>query len=101
MSEPLLPQSTSAKVLLVDDDLQLVRGLKTALEHYGYVVRACERGTNAPETAIQFRPDLIVLDQRLGAAFAERCVHVARISPQRAIGLGDRSRHVKHSVLSV
>jgi hypothetical protein len=38
--------------------------------------------------------DQIVLGQRLGSAFAERCVHVARIIPQRAIGLGDRSRHV-------
>jgi len=37
-------------------------GLKTALEHYGYLVRAVERGSQALETATQFRPDLVLLD---------------------------------------
>ncbi len=62
LASPTRPSNAAAKILLVDDDVQLVRGLKKALEHYGYIVRAVERGTQAPDMALQFRPDLILLD---------------------------------------
>ena len=62
MSDPSALESKADRILLVDDDLQLVRGLKKALEHYGYRVRVVERGAQAPEAAAQFRPDLILLD---------------------------------------
>ena len=62
MSDFGMPQSAPARILLIDDDVQLVRGLKTALEHYGYLVRAVERAGQAPEIATQFGPHLIVLD---------------------------------------
>ena len=62
MASAVVPRLAAAKILLVDDDVQLVRGLKTALEHYGYLVRAVERGAQAPDMALQFRPDLILLD---------------------------------------
>lgn len=51
-----------ARILLVDDDLSLVRALRSALEHHGYVVRAVNRGTRVLEAAAQFRPSLIILD---------------------------------------
>lgn len=62
MGDAVVSGSAAAKILLVDDDLQLVRGLTTALEHYGYVVRAVQGGAQAPEAAAQFGPDLLLLD---------------------------------------
>ena len=62
MSDPVVPRLSAAKILLVDDDLQLARGLKTALELHGCLVRVVERGSQALETATQFRPDLVLLD---------------------------------------
>lgn len=50
------------RILLIEDDLALVRGLKGALETHGCVVRATNRGANALETALEFHPDLILLD---------------------------------------
>jgi len=62
MSDPVVPHTAAARILLVDDDLQLVRGMKKALEHCGYSVRTVERGAQTQETMAQFMPDLVLLD---------------------------------------
>jgi CheY-like chemotaxis protein len=51
-----------ARILVVDDDLPLVRALKVALESQGYVISAVNRGTQALEAIERFRPDLVLLD---------------------------------------
>ncbi len=56
------PHGTLTRVLLVEDDLALVRGLKEALESDGCVVRAINRGSQALQTALDFAPDLVLLD---------------------------------------
>lgn len=53
---------SSNKILIVDDDVPLVRGLKLALENQGYVVRAVNRGAQTLDAAVSFKPDLILLD---------------------------------------
>lgn len=55
-------ESVGARILIVEDDLVLVRGLKPALERQGYVVRAAERSADAVDTAVHFHPDLVLLD---------------------------------------
>lgn len=50
------------RILVVDDDVALTQGLRTALEHEGYVVRTLSRGAQVVETTIRFRPHLVVLD---------------------------------------
>lgn len=50
------------KILVVDDEQVLVKGLKFNLEHEGYQVITGYDGVQAVELARQERPDLILLD---------------------------------------
>jgi DNA-binding response OmpR family regulator len=50
------------RILIVDDDVALATGLKRALENQGHIVQAIDRGGQALETAVLFKPDLILLD---------------------------------------
>lgn len=68
MTLTLLPASvilTMAKILLVDDDRNLVDVFQTALQNAGYTVIAVYDGKSALEKANTERPDLILLDQVL------------------------------------
>ena len=51
------------KLLVVDDEVSLTRILKLNLEETGkYEVRTENRGSNTLNAALEFRPDLILLD---------------------------------------
>ena len=52
----------SKKILLVDDDIDLVELNKTYLEKNGYDVVSAYNGTEGMEKVKQARPDIIVLD---------------------------------------
>ena len=54
--------SAKAKVLLVDDDRDLVEAMRTVLENDGYEVEAAYDGAQCLETVKAGPPDLIVLD---------------------------------------
>ena len=49
-------------ILIVDDELKILRLARDYLEHAGFTVLIAETGTNALAIARQSRPDLIVLD---------------------------------------
>jgi DNA-binding response OmpR family regulator len=51
-----------AKILLVDDDLLLVRMYQKKLENDGFVVETAADGVEALEKTPVFKPDLILLD---------------------------------------
>lgn len=53
---------TKKKILLVEDDMALANVYKTRLEMEGFDVRHVDNGELALTTAIEFHPDLIVLD---------------------------------------
>lgn len=53
---------TKKKILLVEDDAALANVYKTRLEMEGFDVRHVDNGEDALTNAIEFRPDLIVLD---------------------------------------
>jgi two-component system phosphate regulon response regulator PhoB len=53
---------TKKKILLVEDDAALASVYKTRLETEGFDVRHVDNGEEALPSAIEFRPDLIVLD---------------------------------------
>lgn len=55
----------SARLLVVDDDPQLGRLLKTILEAQGYTVQIATDGQSAIEMAASWRPDVITLDLKL------------------------------------
>lgn len=49
-------------ILLIDDDIELVRSLRLVLAQDGYEVLTAYNGLEGLQTAHQMRPDLIVLD---------------------------------------
>ena len=54
--------SAKAKILLVDDDKDLVEAMRTVLENDGYEVEAAYDGEQCLEAVKAAPPDLIVLD---------------------------------------
>jgi CheY-like chemotaxis protein len=52
----------SKKILVIDDDADLVYIVKSFLEKHGYTVAVASDGNNALETVKTFIPDLIIVD---------------------------------------
>ncbi len=53
---------SSARVLVIDDEPQIRRALRTALDAHGYIVEAAVDGTEGLEKIAAWEPDAIVLD---------------------------------------
>ena len=53
---------TGARILVVDDEIQIRRLLQTGLGGYGYSVETAADGLEAVEKAVAWRPEVIVLD---------------------------------------
>jgi two-component system, OmpR family, KDP operon response regulator KdpE len=51
-----------AKILLVDDEPQITRVLRTALSTQGYSLRVAGNGVQGLETAHEWKPDLVITD---------------------------------------
>ncbi len=63
MDEKAQPaQSESSKILVVDDDPQIVRLIRSYLEQAGYKVESASDGEAALHAVRVFRPDLLILD---------------------------------------
>jgi two-component system KDP operon response regulator KdpE len=54
--------SDKARILVVDDEPQLTRVLRTGLKSRGYDVRVAADGLSALETFSDWRPDLVITD---------------------------------------
>ncbi|MDQ3700749.1 MAG: response regulator transcription factor [Chloroflexota bacterium] len=54
--------ATGAQILVVDDDVQILRALQTNLTAHGYRVRAVETGEQALEAFERQHPDVVILD---------------------------------------
>src|SRR5919205_2842025 len=50
------------RILVVDDESQIARVLRTGLKTHGYDVRVASDGVSALETFNDWRPDLVVTD---------------------------------------
>jgi CheY-like chemotaxis protein len=50
------------KILLVEDDVALAQVYRSRLELEGFEIREVNNGEDALSAAVQFRPDLILLD---------------------------------------
>jgi PAS domain S-box-containing protein len=66
---PLAPQvvtkptvGDSRRILIIDDNMDLARGLERLLEHRGHEVRTAHDGPEGIEAAISFVPDVLLLD---------------------------------------
>lgn len=50
------------KIMLVDDETDIVIAVKTVLEKAGFEVACCNDGRKAWEAIVSFKPDLVLLD---------------------------------------
>jgi two-component system OmpR family response regulator len=75
----------SDRVLVVDDEANITELVATALRYEGYDVQVAATGRQALKAAVEFRPDLIVLDVMLpdidGFAVTERLTADGRPVP--------------------
>src|SRR6059058_5810639 len=57
--------AASKTILIVDDDFELVEGLRLVLERQGYRVLRASDGHQAKQAIYQQRPDLVILDMMM------------------------------------
>jgi len=57
--------STKKTILVVDDDFELVEGLRLMLEKQGYSVLRASDGHQAKQAIYQQKPDLVILDMMM------------------------------------
>ena len=80
------------KILVVDDEKLLVKGIKFNLENEGYQVLTAYDGATAVELARQETLDLIILDLMMpGLSGSEACMKIREFSDVPIIMLTARS----------
>ncbi|MCC9602959.1 response regulator [Stieleria sp. JC731] len=57
--------SKTAKILIVDDDVEIIESVRYALEHEGYQVVVARDGNQGLALAEKESPDLIILDMMM------------------------------------
>src|SRR5438270_2629716 len=62
LADTLGPVTTEAKLLVVDDEPNIVELLSASLRYAGFDVATARSGTEAVRVAQEFQPDLLVLD---------------------------------------
>lgn len=75
---------TKKKILLVEDDAALANVYKTRLEMEGFDVNHVGNGEEALTAAIQYRPDLIVLDVMMPKINGFDVLDLLRTRPETA-----------------
>jgi two-component system, OmpR family, KDP operon response regulator KdpE len=83
---------SSANILVVDDEPQIRRVLRSTLSFRGYTISEVATGEEAVELAPKLKPDLILLDVNLpGMSGVETCREIRRSSDAPIIMLTVRS----------
>src|SRR4051812_36332135 len=73
-----------SKILLVEDDVALATVYKTRMEAEGFEVQWCDNGESALSKAIEFRPDLILLDVMMPKISGFDVLDILRNTPETA-----------------
>ena len=69
------------KILVVDDDEDILEVVRISLEFYGFDIRTHSTGLNVPEVVHQYQPDLILLNVFLpGKPGMKICKEVKRLN---------------------
>ncbi len=95
---PTPKESTKKRVLLVDDDAEIIEALKYALSAQGYEILVARDGNQGLATAEREDPDLVILDmmmpKRSGFLVLEK-LRRSRTVPMRVIMItaNEGSRH--------
>src|SRR5579884_4052445 len=70
-----------ARILVIDDEIEVVRALKRSLTAHGYTVLIASSGEEAIKVTAEQRPDLLLLDLMLpGMSGLDVCRHVRTTS---------------------
>lgn len=70
-------QKSGARILIVDDEIEIVRALQRSLTAHGFEVYSASSGEEALEEVTRHRPDLILLDLGLpGISGLEVCKRI-------------------------
>lgn len=75
----------TAKILIVDDELQLRRVLKGALTKQGYIIAEAGNGEAALESLRKERFELVLLDRNMPGMSGIECCHAIRTSSDMGI----------------
>src|SRR6266496_56266 len=68
---------SGARIVVVDDEIEILRALQRSLTAHGYEVFTASTGEEALEAIIHYRPDLMLLDLGLpGVSGLEVCKRV-------------------------
>jgi DNA-binding response OmpR family regulator len=72
------------KVLVADDDRDLLELLELLLPYNGYEVRTCSNGEEVISVIEEFKPDLILLDIHLGQEDGRHICQAIKTKPELA-----------------
>lgn len=78
------PATTQKKILLVEDDDALANVYLTRLQAEGFDVKRVPNGEDALSTALQYRPDLILLDVMMPKVSGFDVLDILRNTPETA-----------------
>ncbi|MDQ2973030.1 MAG: response regulator [bacterium] len=78
------PQSKPKKILLVEDDDSLASVYTTRLEAEGFTVKRVPNGEEALAAALEFDPDLILLDVMMPKVSGFDVLDILRNTPETA-----------------
>ncbi len=78
------PQPQAKKVLLVEDDDSLANVYQTRLQAEGFNVKRVPNGEDALASAMEFRPDLILLDVMMPKVNGFDVLDILRNTPDTA-----------------
>jgi DNA-binding response OmpR family regulator len=91
-----MPMTTRGKILVADDEPNIVTALEFLLHHAGYEVVVAHDGQEALEAIARERPDLVLLDvtmpRRSGFEVCQAVKSDARLEATRILLLSARSR---------
>jgi DNA-binding response OmpR family regulator len=73
-----------SKILIVDDELNLINMLQRLLRNFGYDVAIATDGLEALEQANQFKPDVILLDIKIPHMDGIQVLKTLRSAPRFA-----------------
>lgn len=80
---PVQPANTSSKkILLVEDDDSLASVYQTRLQAEGFNVRRVPNGEDALASALEFKPDLILLDVMMPKVSGFDVLDILRNTPE-------------------
>lgn len=75
---------TKKKILLVEDDVALANVYKSRLDMEGFSTKAVNNGEEALSAAIEFKPDLILLDAMMPKISGFDVLDILRNTPDTA-----------------